>query len=135
MNFELIRGLIGTWRLVSTSAVDDAGRPVRAPYGPLPQGIVVFGGDGRMMAVLCDGRPELPAGETVREFNSYSGNFEFDGETLVTHVDASSNPEWIGGDQVRAVRMEGHRIVLVPPPRPWQGVNQHRTLVWERVGG
>ena len=132
MNFELIRALIGTWRLVSTHAVDDAGKPMRAPYGPEPQGIVVFGADGRMMCVLCDGRVTLPPGETIREYNSYCGAFEFDGRMLVTRVDGSSNPAWVGSEQVRAVRMEGPLMVLVPPPRPWQGVNQHRTLVWER---
>ncbi len=133
MTFEKLRSMIGTWRLVATSAVDDAGNAMRKPYGPKPHGIVVFSADGRMIAVLCDGRAELPAGEAVREFNSYSGNFEFDGETLVTHVDGSSNPQWVGGDQVRTVKFDGQHMILVPPPRPWQGVNQHRTLVWERI--
>jgi hypothetical protein len=132
MTFARISSLIGTWRLVATRAVDDQGRPMRAPYGPKPQGIVVFGVEGRMLAVLCDGRPSLPAGETVREFNSYAGNFTFDGEQLVTLVDASSNPHWIGGEQIRVVRFEAARMILVPPPRPWQGINQHRTLEWER---
>ena len=29
------------------------------PYGPRGMGIVTLTGDGRMMAVLCDGRPSL----------------------------------------------------------------------------
>lgn len=124
MTFELIRNLIGTWRLVATSAVDDRGRPIHAPYGPLPQGIVVFGVDGRMMAVLADGRTELPFGETVREFNAYCGNFTFDGEQLITEVDGSSNAGWIGGEQVRTARFEGERLVLK---------NGRRTLTWERM--
>ncbi len=123
MAFERIGGIIGTWRLVATHALDDHGRPMRAPYGPQPQGIVVFGADGRMMAVLCDGRAQLPAGETIREYNSYCGNFTFDGEQLVTLVDASSNPDWVGGEQVRAVRFEGERLMLK---------NGKRLLEWER---
>ncbi len=133
MSFEKLRALIGMWRLVATSATDDLGKVMRQPYGPKPHGVVVFGADGRMIAVLCDARPELPAGETIREYNSYSGNFEFDGETLITHVDGSSNPHWVGGDQLRGVKFDGDRMILVPPPRPWQGINQHRILVWERV--
>lgn len=133
MSFEKLRSLIGTWRLVSTSATDDRGKDMRQPYGPKPHGVVVFGADGRMIAVISDARTELPAGETIREFNSYSGNFEFDGETLITHVDGSSNAHWVGGDQVRGVKFDGDRMILVPPPRPWQGINQHRILVWERV--
>jgi Lipocalin-like domain len=134
MSFEKIRPLIGTWRLVDTKAVDDEGNPMRPPYGPRPQGIVTFSADGRMMAVLCDGRTQLPPDEPVREYNSYCGNFTFDGDTLVTRVDGSSNAGWVGGAQVRVARFDGHRLILVPPPRPWQGVNQHRTLVWERMG-
>lgn len=125
MTFARISSLIGTWRLVATSAVDDQGRPAGAPYGPVPQGIVVFGADGRMLAVLTDGRPVLPAGDTVREFNSYAGNFTFDGDELVTRVDASSNPNWIGGEQIRKARFEGERLILV---------NGLRTLAWERQG-
>ena len=123
MNFELISRLIGTWRLVATSAVDASGRAAPAPYGPVPQGLVTFGADGRMMAVLCDGRPSLPLG-AAREYNSYAGNFTFDGEHLVTEVDASSNPSWVAGEQVRAARFDGERLILL---------NGRRTLTWERV--
>lgn len=123
MSFERIAGLIGTWRLVATSAVDAAGHSIEAPYGPKPRGLVEFGVDGRMMAVLSDGRPALPADVAVREFNAYAGNFTFDGELLVTEVDASSNADWIGGRQVRRARFDGDRLVLV---------NGRRTLVWER---
>jgi len=48
-------------------------------------GLVVFQADGRMMAVLCDGRSSLAAGE-ARQFMSYAGNYAFDGTTLSTRV-------------------------------------------------
>ena len=51
-------------------------------------GRVVFTTDGRMMAVLCDGRPSLPAG-MARDYSSYCGNYTFDGSRLVTRVDAA----------------------------------------------
>ena len=125
MTFELIRALIGTWELVATSAVDAAGKATAQPYGPLPRGLLSFGVDGRMMCVLCDGRPSLPDDAPEREYNSYCGNFEFDGETLITRVDASSNEAWIGGQQVRRGKLDGDRLILV---------NGRRTLIWERVG-
>jgi hypothetical protein len=40
----------------------------------------------------------------------------------------------MGSDQVRRVRFEGDRLVLMPPPRPWHGMTQHRELFWEKVG-
>lgn len=52
-----------------------------------------------MMSVVCDGRKELPA-EVSREYSSYCGNYTYDGEKLVTRVDAASDPSRIGSDQV-----------------------------------
>jgi len=125
--------LVGTWRLVKTHARNDAGEPMHPPYGPQPMGVVVFSAERRMIAVLCDSRAALPADESDREYTSYCGTYTFDGATLVTRVDAASDPGRIGSDQVRKVRFEGDRLVLTPPPRPWRGVMQHRELFWERV--
>lgn len=128
-----MRDIVGVWRLVSTSAVDPAGAALPPPYGPQPMGTVTFTASGRMMAVLCDGRPELPDG-VVREYNSYCGGYRFDGETLVTRVDAASSPARLATDQVRAVRFDGAQMILRPPPMPLGDGVQHRELVWERVG-
>jgi Lipocalin-like domain len=124
--------IVGTWRLKSTKGQDDNGRMLPPPYGPIPMGLVVFAADGRMMAVLCDGRASLPPDEP-RQFMSYAGNYTFDGTTLSTRVDASSDPSRIGGDQVRHVRFENSDLVLAPPRRLYAGVMQHQELVWERV--
>jgi hypothetical protein len=124
--------IVGTWRLVKASAHDDEGKPLAPPYGPKAMGLVVFQADGRMMAVLCDGRNTLPLDES-RQYMSYAGNYTFDGNTLVTRVDASSDATRVGGEQVRQVRFEGARLLLNPPPRVWGGTMQHQEMVWERV--
>jgi hypothetical protein len=126
--------IVGTWRLVMTRARNDAGAPMHPPYGPQPMGVVVFSADRRMVAVLCDARAVLPEGEQEREYSSYCGAYTFDGTTLVTRVDASSDPARIGTRQVRGVRFDAERLVLTPPPRPWRGTMQHRELFWERNG-
>ena len=100
--------------------------------GRLAMGLVVFQADGRMMAVLCDGRASLPEGEP-RQFMSYAGNYSFDGTTLSTRVDASSDASRVGGDQVRTVRFEDGLMVLAPPRRLYAGVMQHQELAWERI--
>jgi Lipocalin-like domain len=130
---SIVGSIVGTWRLAMTRAHDDAGKPMHAPYGPHPMGVVMFSADGRMVAVLCDARPRLPAGEADREYSSYCGNYTFDGSTLVTRVDAASDVSRLGGEQVRRVRFEGDRLVLMPPPRPWRGVMQHREMFFERI--
>ena len=68
-------------------------------------GRVVLQDNGRMMAVVCDGATELPVG-AKREYSSYCGNYTFDGKTLITKVDAASDPSRVGSDQVRGVRFE-----------------------------
>jgi len=124
--------IIGTWRLKSTKAVDDDGKVIAPPYGPTPNCVVCFHANGRMYSVLCDGRAELPADEP-RQFMSYTGNYTFDGTTLSTRVDASSDPSRIGGNQLRNVRFENGGMVLAPPRRLYASVMQHQELFWERV--
>lgn len=128
-----MRGIVGTWRIFKTLAYDDEGRPMHPPYGDKPRGLLVFYPDKRMMSVLCDARRELPEGETVREYNSYCGNYEYDGNTLVTHVDASADPKRVGGNQIRFIHFDGDHLVLTQKPRLWQGIMQHRELHWERI--
>jgi hypothetical protein len=126
--------IVGTWRLTGTMGRDDAGQALPPPYGPVAMGLVVFQADGRMMAVLCDGRAELPAGGP-RQFMSYAGNYSFDGTTLSTRVDASSDASRVGGDQVRDVRFEHSVMVLAPPRRMFAGQMQHQELRWQRIAG
>ena len=74
-----------------------AARPL--PYGGKALGRVTFTADGRMTSVVpaTDGR-SCPAGVS-REYSSYRGNYTYDGERLVTRVDAASDPTRIGSDQ------------------------------------
>ena len=81
--------IVGTWKMVDATSLDPDGKVLPKPHGPKGMGLVTLNADGRMMAVLCDGRTSLPDG-TTRDYASYCGNYTFDGQTLVTKVDASS---------------------------------------------
>ena len=123
----------GYWRLVEVRGFDTDGRPVAEHrYGPAPTGILHIAA-GRMQAALGDGRATLPPG-TTRFWIAYSGPCSFDGTRFVTQVEACSDPGWIGGEQPRAVRAEGDRLVLTPPLRPFRDTMQRLDLVWERIG-
>ena len=127
-----MQSIVGTWRLVRATATDLDGNPRPPPYGPKAMGRVTLDAEGRMMAVLCDGRAELPAGQP-RDYASYCGNYRFDGSRLVTRVDAAADPARLGTDQVREVRFEGALMVLRPPNRTTaHGIGQ-RELYWERI--
>jgi hypothetical protein len=124
--------LVGVWRLVATRALDPDGRQVGVPFGPRGMGLVTLTDDGRMMAVLVDGRAIVPEG-TPRQYSSYCGNYSFDGSTLTTIVDANCDPARFTAPQVRKVRFEGERMVLMPPPADVNGVKVTRELTWERI--
>jgi hypothetical protein len=127
-----MRSIVGTWRLVAAVARDEYGHPLPPPYGAKGMSRVAFGADGRMMSVVCDGRPELPSG-ALREYSSYCGNYTFDGARLVTKVDAASDPARIGSEQARDVRFEGNRMILRPPPRSSGDGAVQRELTWELI--
>jgi hypothetical protein len=127
-----VPNVAGVWKLVGGSMTDPSGKQVGVPYGPRGMGLVSLTSDGRMMAVLIDGRSKLPDG-AKREYSSYCGNYTFDGTTLITTVDASSDPGRLSSQQVRKVRFEGERMILVPPEREEGGVKIHRELTWERI--
>ncbi len=125
--------IVGTWRLVRSASTAADGTSMPAPYGgEKAMGRVTLNADGRMMAVLCDGRTDMPAGE-AREYTSYCGNYTFDGKQLVTRVDAASDPVRMGTDQVRDVRFEGGLMVLRPPMRAYGATPEQRELYWEKI--
>ena len=124
--------IVGHWRLVETRAWAPDGTSLPDPYGPLPLGIVTLTAEGRMLAVLSDGRPTLPPG-TKRDYRSYIGAYTFDGSTLHTIVDGADTPDWLGTDQLRAARFEAGRMILRPPPREIAGQIIHRELAWQRL--
>ena len=124
-----MQSIVGTWRLVKAEAHDVDGKPLPTPYGGKGMGRVTFNAEGRMAAVVVDGRPELPSG-VKRDHSSYCGNYTFDGARLVTRVDAASDPSRLGGDQVREVSFDGDFMVLRPPPRAG---GEYRVLTWEKI--
>jgi hypothetical protein len=125
--------IVGTWCLVRAEAFDANGKPQPAPYGGAPIGRLMLTSSGRMMAMTGDGRHEAHA-DQVREYNTYGGNYTFDGKRLTTRVDCCSNPAYMGTEQVRDVSHEGGLMVLRPPMRAYVGrPPEQRVLYWERI--
>lgn len=128
--------LTGTWKLIRTTSTLADGTRMPAPYGGEAAdgavGLVTFTPQGRMAAVLYDGR-EATASGSPREFVSYAGAFTFDGRQLVTRVDASSRADWMDSDQVREASFDAGVLVLRPPLRAYTSQPEQRTLYWQRL--
>lgn len=137
--------LVGSWRLRSFETRLADGR-VTLPFGPDPIGLVVVTADGWASAHLMRpdrnrfADPDRPpsadeAQDALRGFVAYYGRCEVDEarHLLVTHVEGSANPNWIGGDQVRTYEFRGDVLVLRPPARETEAGTIQMELTWERA--
>jgi len=73
--------------------------------------------------------------EAFTTFFAYSGRYSLTGDKLIHHVEISSLQDFVGTDQVRLIKFQGDRIVLVSPPMSINRKTQTLELVWERVPG
>jgi hypothetical protein len=136
--------LVGTWRLVSASASTADGRPIAAPFGSTPTGLMTYTAEGRMTAMishagrrpLSNDRISSPASERAEAFATffaYAGRYSVSGQQVIHHVEISSVQNWVNTDMVRLVKFDGERITLRTPPLSVGGTTQTTDLVWERA--
>ena len=134
--------LPGTYKLISTTqTILETGQAVAMNH----TGFIMYGRDGRMMVLILTGDRPKPASidkitdqervELFRSMVAYGGTYKFDGTTIEHHIDISSNEVWTGITQIRDVKHEGGRLILItrPAPNPFDGKMVRATLVWEKV--
>ncbi len=135
--------LIGTWFLKEAYAVDDKGQRLFDVYGKKPSGIITYGPDGRMVALIAhDERPLLdgdrqaaPADQRAEAYKSsigYAGDFTIEGDCVSHHIDVSTYPNWVGTTLRRFLAFENGAAVLLTPPQMQNGVTTVIKLVWNR---
>jgi hypothetical protein len=136
--------LIGTWRLVAWENRSVDGQ-ISYPLGKDAVGYIMYNQDGYMfVAIMGPNRlkfaaDDLLSGTTEEEaeaeetYVSYCGRYEFQGDTVVHHVELSLFPNWVGGDQERLVEFRGNRLTLSTRPILLRGLQQTAHLIWERV--
>jgi len=140
----MIAKLLGTWYLCEAYATDGAGARLHDVYGAQPAGLIHYGADSRMMALIThDGRPRLhgdrqaaPAHERAAAYKSsvaYAGTFELESDWILHKVDVSTYPNWVGSVLRRQVRMEEDRVTLLTAPQMQDGVETVIKLVWQRT--
>jgi hypothetical protein len=128
--------IIGTWRLVSFDAEDQATGERWPTFGKAPKGRLVLMPDGYMMVILtAEGRqPANTDADRAKAFKSmfaYSGKYAIDGESFVTDVDVASLVEWTGAQQVRTCRFVGSRLQFISKwaPSPFNPSRTTRGII------
>ncbi|MCC7547365.1 MAG: lipocalin-like domain-containing protein [Burkholderiales bacterium] len=135
------------WKLVEYSTTDpDSGERFH-PFGRDATGYLMYTAGGRMSALLqAENRPRFSGGnrinapveqraEAFSSSTAYMGRYTFEGARVIHHVELSTNPDWVGADQLRYPRLEGNRLVITTPLLPTRpdGKMRESTLVWEKV--
>jgi len=138
--------LIGTWELVSFE-LHTIGGDELSPLGDAPIGIVIIDKSGYMSAQLSRGDrasfssdPPTPVEiqTAFMGFIAYFGKYRIDEkkQTFTTRVQGSSNPDWIGEDQIRYYEMKDNHLILKTMPmkvKSLGGIEVVGTVVWKKV--
>ncbi|CAK7054882.1 MAG: hypothetical protein DELT_01171 [Desulfovibrio sp.] len=136
-----ITPFIGTWKLAQAYAVDEADNYLNDVYGPNPTGIIIYGADGRMSALITNGgrknldgdRQSAPMEQRAEAFFSsigYGGTYTYNGTEVVHHIDIATYPNWVGTNLVRRAELVDGTIVLRTKPQMHNGVLTIIKLVW-----
>jgi len=115
--------IVGSWRLVSYELEFQDGGERLFPLGAHPNGYLVFGPDGRMMAYLeAAGRTAPRSDEersaAYRTLLAYTGRYRVDGDKWITKVDGAWNVGWSGTDQERFFTLDGDRLSVIAQWNP-----------------
>jgi hypothetical protein len=125
--------------------VRDEDGGITHPFGRDPVGFLTYTADGYMAGQLgradrarvsvgnWEAAPEAEAAAAARAYFAYCGTYEVRGATVVHRVELSLMPNWIGGEQVRAVALDGDRLTLSAVFTSIGGRQQTASLVWHRA--
>jgi hypothetical protein len=142
LNGPIASALIGVWALRQFSNLTD-GRPPLHPFGPTPEGRLIYTPDGFVSALLmAPGRPEFSGngftdGTPVeyelagKGFIGYCRTYQVDeARSMVTHhPTVSFAPNMIGRPQERLVELNGGLLVLTA----MVSVKAWNRLEWVRI--
>lgn len=123
--------LVGTWTLTAADNLQPDGSRVHA-YGPSPQGILVFGADGRYtLQIFRADRMKFASGDklhgTPEEYKDASlgmschfGRYTVDSAkgTITFQIEQASFPNWDGATQTRPFTLTGDDLEWHVPATP-----------------
>jgi lipocalin-like protein len=137
---ELRKEIVGTWKLVSVVYEDQATKERTPIYGDHPRGIQIATPEGRWLALMTGENRPVPKtdedrAQALKTMIAYTGRYRVENGKVITKVEAAWNEAWVGGEQVREVRIEDDKLYIESPPMPHPNMNNKivRVIVeWER---
>jgi hypothetical protein len=138
--------LVGVWTLDAYTEMQE-GFPDVQPFGPRPEGLLIYTPDGFVSAQLMKpGRPLLSSGEwnagapeeyreIGRDYIGYCGHYQVDEDhTMVIHLPTVALvPNLIAQKQPRHVELSGDRLILTASHTRSDGASISSRLEWSRI--
>jgi hypothetical protein len=137
---ELRKEIVGTWKLVSVVYEDQATKERTPIYGDHPRGIQIATPEGRWLALMTGENRPVPKtdedrAQALKTMIAYTGRYRVENGKVITKVEAAWNEAWVGGEQVREIKIEDDKLYIESPPMPHPNMNNKivRVIVeWER---
>jgi len=135
----------GVWTVVDYTATNPATGEVKHPFGTNPIGTAIYTAKGRM-SILVAGSHRVPstgtgakrAEERAGLFDgmyAYTGSYTVKGNTVTIHIDSAWQPDWVGTDKSRTLKLDHGilSIVTAPMTSPVDGRTYISTTTFRRV--
>jgi len=137
--------LIGTWKQLSGTMVEEGSQVSKSNLSAAPNGFVNFSEDGRMILLSTDSARKKPAGEVptaaeaealYRSMIAYAGTYKVEGNKVTYDLEATWNESWTGTKQVRFWEINDDRLTVTTPEivNPLTGKRSVFKLTFVKVG-
>ena len=137
--------LVGTWKQLSGTMMEEGSTSERSNLSAAPNGFVNFSADGRLILLSTDSARKKPAGEVAtaaeaealyRSMIAYAGTYELAGNKVTYHLEATWNESWTGSKQVRFWKVEGELLTITTPEivNPLTGKRSVFKLTFRKIG-
>ena len=151
-NFSQNNPLLGTWKLISVTAIFADGNIDKEAFGTNPIGYISYTQEGKMMVIFSKSGRSLLSGNSASpltaaihsvpieeraqafsSFNSYAGSYTLDGDKVIHHVEIASIPNRVGKKLTRTFTLNKNRVTLKTPPSKSDDIPKVFELVWEKI--
>ena len=138
--------LVGTWKQLYGTMVEEGSSSERSNLSAAPNGFVNFSADGRLILLSTDSARKKPAGEVptaaeaealYRSMIAYAGTYKLAGNKVTYHLEATWNESWTGSKQVRFWKVEGDLLTITTPEivNPLTGKRSVFKLTFRKIVG
>ena len=116
----------GVWKVVDYTATDPATGAVQHPFGLNPIGSAVYTAKGHM-SVFVAGSHRVPSSGSgskraqeraalLDSMYAYTGTFIVKGNTVTIHVEVAWQPDWVGADKTRTLKIDHDILTITTAP-------------------